>query len=193
MFEKLKRKIKEYIKIAEVDEIARRYFAINTFDGVLTILGIIIASYFAGVSEIKIVIAACVGAAIAIGVSGFYGVWLTETAERNKIVKELGRKIGMGFEKSEIAKAHRFAVYFLAFIDGASPVVAALMIIGPFFFSALAVNMMYYAAICISFAILFALGLFLGKISKENLIFSGIRVLVIGFVCILIIKLVGGI
>lgn len=193
VLEKFKRKVRAYVTLAEINELARRYFAINTFDGILTILGIIIASYFAGVLETRILIAAAVGAAIAIGVSGFYGVWLTERAERKSAVRELGKRVGLGLGKSEIAKAHRFAVYLLALIDGLSPVAAACVIMCPFFISLLGIKMMYYLSIGIAFALLFALGLYLGKISKENLVVSGMRVLIIGCVCIFIIWLVGGV
>ena len=45
----LRRKFKRYSEITQVDEIARRYFVMNAFDGCLTILGIIVGAYVAGV------------------------------------------------------------------------------------------------------------------------------------------------
>jgi len=39
------KKIKEYREISKVDKIARRYFAMNGFDGSLTILGLLIGYY----------------------------------------------------------------------------------------------------------------------------------------------------
>ena len=87
-FEKLVRQIKLYNQIAEIDEIARRYFALNSFDGILTTLGIIAANFFAGITSEIIVITACLGAAIAVTVSGFYGAFITESSEREGKLKQ---------------------------------------------------------------------------------------------------------
>jgi len=49
----LKRKLrqfKEYDDIAEIGEIARRYFVMNAFDGILTIIGVLTGSYVAHVA-----------------------------------------------------------------------------------------------------------------------------------------------
>jgi hypothetical protein len=36
--------LQEYSDIAEIGEIARRYFAMNAFDGVLTIIGVLMGN-----------------------------------------------------------------------------------------------------------------------------------------------------
>ena len=43
--------LRHYHKIAEVGEIARRYFAMNAFDGVLTTIGVLVGGYFGGVRQ----------------------------------------------------------------------------------------------------------------------------------------------
>ena len=40
--------MEQLARISNLGPIARRYFAMNAFDGTLTILGIILASHFAG-------------------------------------------------------------------------------------------------------------------------------------------------
>ena len=35
-------RLKEYEEVASISEIARRYFAMNSFDGILTILGVLV-------------------------------------------------------------------------------------------------------------------------------------------------------
>ncbi len=49
-------RISEYSDIAEIGEIARRYFAMNAFDGVLTIIGVLMGHYAAGVDDAMIVV-----------------------------------------------------------------------------------------------------------------------------------------
>jgi hypothetical protein len=47
-------KVSEYNEIAEIGEIARRYFAMNAFDGVLTIMGVLMGSLSAGILSDRI-------------------------------------------------------------------------------------------------------------------------------------------
>ena len=44
-------RFKEYEEVAGIGEIARRLFAMNSFDGVLTIIGVLMGNYTAGVRE----------------------------------------------------------------------------------------------------------------------------------------------
>ncbi len=46
--------IKNYNQIAGIAEIARRYFAMNAFDGVLTTIGVLAGNYLAGVRDLSI-------------------------------------------------------------------------------------------------------------------------------------------
>src|SRR3989344_5199120 len=154
-------KIKQFNKIAEIDEIARRYFALNSFDRVLMILGIIIVT--------------SIGAMVAVTISGMWGAYLTEHAERTGEIKKLEKKVGLSFRKTPIHHAHIFAT---------------LIIISPFFFSFIDIKIAYYIAISLAFLILFLLGVFLGKISKSNLIVYGIKLILAGIVCSIIIFLI---
>ena len=51
--------------------IARRYFVVNGFDGALTMLGLLMGFYVGNDSvDLHLLITACMGAAIALSVSG---------------------------------------------------------------------------------------------------------------------------
>jgi len=183
-FKRIIGKIRIYDKIASIGEIARRYFAMNSFDGVLTILGILIGSYFGGIRQANIVISAGLGASIAMMVSGIWGTYLTEQAERTKSLKELESSILIKLGKTDIGKASRFATRAVAIIDGLSPFIAALIVLIPFFFSNyFDITGAYFTSGIIAFAILFLLGIFLGKISKESLIKTGLKMVLAGIVC----------
>src|SRR3989338_7367322 len=183
-------KIKQFNKIAEIDEIARRYFALNSFDGVLMILGIIIANFFASIADKKIILVTSIGAMVAVTISGMWGAYLTEHAERTGEIKKLEKKVGLSFRKTPIHHAHIFATISLSLINGLSSLFAALIIISPFFFSFIDIKIAYYIAISLAFLILFLLGVFLGKISKSNLIVYGIKLILAGIVCSIIIFLI---
>jgi len=175
------KKIKSYDKIAGIGEIARRYFAMNSFDGVLTILGILIGSYVGGIRQANIVISAGLGASIALMVSGLWGTYLTEYAERTRSLKELESSILIKLEKTDIGKASKAATIIVALINGLSPLMAGILVLTPFFFSEIfnIINI-YYTSIGIAFLILFGLGMFLGKISKENMIKMGFKMILAG-------------
>jgi len=79
----------QYNDIVNVGEIARRYFVINAFDGVLTIMGVLMGNMAAGVANPNIVITTGLSTRIAMGISGLWGSYLTESAERKHDLDEL--------------------------------------------------------------------------------------------------------
>ena len=184
------RKIKEFNKIAEIDEIARRYFAMNSFDGVLMLLGILAANFFALVYEKRIILVTSIGAIVAVTISGIWGAYMTEHAERTGQIKKLEKRVGMSLKKTPIHKAHRFATFFLSLVNGFSSLLVGIVILSPFFISFLDIRMAYYFSIGLAFLVLFLIGFFLGKISKENLFKAGIKMIIVGIVCAVVIFLI---
>ena len=138
----------------------------------------------------KIVISACIGAAIAMAVSGVWGAYSTEKAEREGKIKLLERKLSVHLRKTPVGKANRFAAIFLGLVDGLLPLFATPLMIFPLFLN-MPVTAAYQLSIILSFVTLFLTGMFLGKISKENLILAGLKMIIIGVICAAIIFLVG--
>ncbi|MBN1502736.1 hypothetical protein JW930_04270 [Candidatus Woesearchaeota archaeon] len=180
-------RVREYDRIAKIGEIGRRYFAMNSFDGILTILGILLGSYFAGISNARIIITTGFGACIAMGVSGIWGTYLAEEAERNKALRDLERATLTRMKNTKIQKAAKFAIISVALIDGLSPFFAALVVILPFIvLSFLPIKLIYLISIMIAFILLISLGIFLGTISRENIIKSGLKMALAGVVCVVL-------
>ncbi|MBI2129754.1 VIT1/CCC1 transporter family protein [Candidatus Woesearchaeota archaeon] len=179
-------RIKQFNKIAEIDEIARRYLAMNSFDGVLAILGILLASFFADIRSRSMVITASLGIAVAIAVSGFYGTFITEKAERTGKIKRLEKSVGMFLKESQIQSAHSFATLALAAIDGLSPFLIAIIIVMPFFIAS-SITSAYYMSFALAALFLFLVGAFLARISKENMFIEGTKMVIAGAVCTIII------
>ena len=157
----------------------------NSFDGILTIMGILVGSYFAGIMEAKTIIMTSVAAAVAMSVSGFWGTYLSEEAERKKALIELEKQTLHKLHNTKIQKAGQFATYVVSFIDGASPLLASMLVIIPFFFGAMiTVKIMYMISLGIAFFLLIILGAYLGKISEENKILNAFKMVIAGVVCI---------
>ena len=77
------------LHITRTHAIMRRYFVVNGFDGALTMLGLITG--FLGSDEVppRVALGACLGAAVALTVSGISSAYISERAERRKELAEL--------------------------------------------------------------------------------------------------------
>jgi predicted membrane protein (TIGR00267 family) len=178
--------LREYNRISGTAEIARRYLVMNAFDGVLTIIGVLMGNYMAGVRDVAIVINTGLTTSIAMGVSGLWGAYLTESAERERDLAELEKSTLTDLKNTKIGRASRWAVIVVSLVDGLAPFVAALLVMIPLFFSNLigSVEVSYLLSLALSLLTLFGLGVFLGRISKRNIVIYGLRTLIAGVVSI---------
>lgn len=180
-------KVRVYNKIAGISKIVRRYFAINGFDGVITSIGILLGNYIIGITEYKNVIIAGLAICISLGVSGVWSAYNSETAERKRELDDLEESTLYNLDETIISHAQKFATKVLAAVNGLSPVLMAFIPLTPFLFGRfIPINICYYSGFSIAFLILFGIGLFLGKISRSNLIVSGIKMLIAGGFCVLL-------
>jgi predicted membrane protein (TIGR00267 family) len=190
MAETLRKTLEQYEQITGMSKLARRYFVMNTFDGTLTIFGVLLGSFLAGLMEAHTLLTLGLGAGAAIFVSGVWGTYLSERAERTKSRRDLERKMLRSLDKTNISRAGQFATLYVSFIDGVSPLLAILVILLPFFASLL-YNMEIMSAYYISFGLCILmfvlLGVFLGRLSKESLVLSALKTLFVGLICAAII------
>jgi VIT1/CCC1 family predicted Fe2+/Mn2+ transporter len=235
---------KLYAEMTSLGEIARRYFVMNFFDGVLTVLGIVIGSFilFLGgnpPSKLQIVVPA-LATAIAIGISGISGGYLSERAERKRNIIEMHKAMAVHHgekshgkdsvkfkeedyyptspleefevneqkatipehiavdpkpldpsiipkkskkEKTLAEKAERYASWIASLINGISPAIGGLAVIIPFFFDqpTVADDWIVYTVTFILIAVLlFGLGAYLAKISKDSIMKYGIKMTLVG-------------
>lgn len=176
----------EYRRIAGIDQIGRRYLAMNAFDGILTMIGVLMGSFIAGISDPFIVLYTGLATSVAMGISGFWGAYMTESAERKHELAELEQAMLRNLSQTKQARAGRFAVVVVSVIDGISPLVAGFIVVSPFLLpvSLLSMHVSYYVSLGIAMAMLFALGVFLAKVARENIVRSGVRMLFAGLACV---------
>jgi predicted membrane protein (TIGR00267 family) len=176
-----------YHTVSGAGEIVRRYFALNAFDGVLTTLGVLVGAYLGGVQNRGTIITVVLTTAVGMSVSGFYGSYLVEKAERGRAMRELEESTLSSLENTDIAAASRYATILIAFVDGASPFAAALVCIVPFFIGESAtVTSEYFAALGVAFLEMFLLGVFLGRISRERWLWAGMKFMAAGLVALVL-------
>jgi len=188
-------RIRLYIEVTHISDIARRYFVKNGMDGSMTVLGIILGSWAARVENPYIIVMAGLGACLAMGVSGLFGAYITEKAERKKIIKDLEEAILSDLEGSLQQNASEFVPTLAALVDGLSPALTATISLIPFIMSMariLSIWDSYVISIILTFGTLFALGLYLGRIARERMWLYGLQMVAAGVVIAFIVYILGG-
>jgi predicted membrane protein (TIGR00267 family) len=184
----------EYERIAGFWKIARRALANNAFDGVLTMVGVVMGQWVGGVQNPSTVILTGMATSISIGVSGLWGAYLAESAERGRELDELERISLTDLGGTKIGKASRVAVVVVSLVDGISPLVSSMIVLTPFFFASFIGEILfsYVAAMVLALVCLFVLGLYLGHICRRSLVGYGVRTMIAGVVAIAITWLLPG-
>jgi len=106
----LTKKWRKYSELSNLGIIARRKFFNNAFDGALTIAGIVSGSFIIFLSNpaqslsSKIIIITGFSTALAIGISGLWGAFLSEEAERKKKLDDLKKEMVIIEEDDEEGK-----------------------------------------------------------------------------------------
>jgi len=189
------REIETYLRITRAPRILRRYFAMNAFDGAMTSLGIVIGAYITDISDPRAVMGVIVLSGVAMGISGFSGTYMTESAERSKALNELEDAMLVDLNDTVHGQASKFVSVFAAIVDGSAPFLASLPSVLPFALSLLgimSVQMAFQASMGASLTILFLLGVFLGRVSRTNIVYSGIKMVLAGVVVALLALLLNG-
>jgi predicted membrane protein (TIGR00267 family) len=181
------------IRLGHAHKIARRYFVTNGFDGALTLLGLITGFYSSGSVALPVVINACLGAAIALTVSGLSSAYVSEAAERERELLELEQALVRDLADTDHGHAARLLPLLIAAVNGLAPLLIALVIICPLWLAHAGLKLPLpplETSITLAFAVLFLLGAFLGTVSGRFWLWSGVRTLFIALLTAGVILLV---
>ncbi|MFW9941247.1 MAG: VIT1/CCC1 transporter family protein [Candidatus Thorarchaeota archaeon] len=211
---------KEYSKISDLGIIARRKFFNNCFDGALTCAGIVSGIFIIFLSKHatqftpQTVTVTGLATALAIGISGLWGAFLSEEAERKKKVDDMKKDMAMNEEgkdeynetsnldiknnknkkknnKTLLEKAEDFATIVASLVDGGAPVLGSSLPLIPFFFGGDLGYIHFIVSYIILGGLLVYLGNFLGKISGGGRVRYAIHLVTAGIVTLLVSILLG--
>jgi predicted membrane protein (TIGR00267 family) len=177
------------VKDKNVSEMARRFFVMNAFDGAMTMIGVVMGLYLGGGAEPRTVISSGVGTSLAMGLSGASGAYLSEKAESRRRVKELEEALFIDLEGSVLDRRSSQATLYLALVDALSPALSSLISIIPYFLSLQNIidsTVATITSIVLMMILIFSLGLFLGKVSGEDILRYGFITLSIGLITFLL-------
>jgi len=206
-FRKTLKSWKEYSKISDLGIIARRKFFNNCFDGALTCAGIVSGIFVIFLSSDasqftpQTVIVTGFATALAIGISGLWGAFLSEEAERKKKVDDLKKDMAIIEEEKDenrnpsehkrknnhnkktlLEKAENFATIVASLVDGGAPVLGSSLPLLPFFFGGTLTLMHFISSYIILGALLVYLGNYLGKISGGGRVRYAMHLITAGIV-----------
>lgn len=126
----------ELLKIIKDNMIIRRFILMNSFDGALTSLGLIIAMHSTGIFDVKLILVSSIGVIFATGISGFWGGYLVEKAERKHELSEIKKihpKEDLAGRKNEFKKI----TLLVALANSFGSTITGLVTVSPFFLAAL--------------------------------------------------------
>ena len=175
-------KAKFLLRITRTHDIVRRYFVVNGFDGALTMLGLVIGFLISGTTELSVIINVCLGAAIALGMSGASSAYVSEAAERKRALEKLEKSMIKDLHASAHGEAARGVPLLIALVNGLAPLSISLLILVPLFAenagAVLPVSPLYMAVL-IALLLIFLLGVFLGRVAGVSWLRSGIQTLLV--------------
>jgi predicted membrane protein (TIGR00267 family) len=197
LLKKMKRNLDSWrvsLSKPNVREIASRYFVMNAFDGAMSMLGIIVGATGAGKDvNPRIIISAGLGAALAWAISGAVGAFMAERAERMRRLRELEESMLTDLNSSHLYRDSVRAILFLAIVDAIAPGLMSIFILVPFYltlWNMISITNAITSSIVITLILLFGLGILLGKISKENIMFHGMITVVAGIITYIFVSLI---
>jgi len=181
-------RIEEELILTGRYSVARAHVAEELFDGILPILGILLAGYIsAHMQELFVVfeatLLAAVGSSIAHFVSGFGGTYLAERAEGQHLIEELKSSKDKKMSPSLIISIERETTLVLSLVKGTVPAISVLVTVTPMFFALMGwidYISSFLVSIGVGLSLLFLLGLFLGRISKTSIWISAFKTLFAG-------------
>ncbi|CAF30220.1 TIGR00267 family protein [Methanococcus maripaludis] len=161
-------------------EFDTRYVVRGLIDGSLSTLGVVIG---ASGGETSIIIAAGIGGGIANGISNILGALTAERAiiEEEREKKEKSLLIGNGNLKGTHEYQYKLnKTMYSGTYDGLSTCVGAVIPVIPFFIFDQSTALIM--AIAFTLLILLGLGIFIGKLSRDNLLISGLKMVLGGVI-----------
>ncbi len=183
-------RIRFLLNLSKAHRIARRYFFTNGYDGALTMLGLLMGFYASGDVPVRTVIGACMGAAIALCISGLSSAYISESEERKKELADLESALVDDLSDTEYSRAMKWTPVWIALVNGFAPFLISLFIILPLWMAQFGIFLPLpplESAIASALSVIFILGIFLGKATGSFWLVTGLRALLIAIVTCLVI------
>jgi predicted membrane protein (TIGR00267 family) len=164
-----------------------RYIILGSIDGILAVLGVVIGASNVS-SNPNLIINAALGGAIALAMTNGLGSYLAESAVEYGHLADLEKPLLRNLGSTSLEKETRNKILYDTLAHGGSSLIGSLVPILPFVF------LEYYAlevSVGLSIIVLAALGMFSGKIARQNLILHSVRMVGLGILVVIVVTAFG--
>jgi hypothetical protein len=96
-------------------------------------LGLIIGFLISETTDLSVIVNVCLGAAIALGMSGISSAYVSESAERKRALLKLEEAMIEDLHDSAHGEAAREVPILIALVNGCAPLIMSLLILTPLF------------------------------------------------------------
>lgn len=147
------------------------------------LLGIIVGAAFATDVSLNVILGTMITSSLALGISSGVSVYEAESLERKRRISELERALFRDLGGTRIEKSARFITILIAVINLSTPFAACSVTIVPFLLAAARILEFHTASwlsVSVALGTLFAAGVYLGKLGKQNPWVKGLRMAVFG-------------
>jgi len=164
-----------------------RYVILGSIDGLLAVLGVVIAT--AGISsDPAIVVRAGIGGGVALALTNGIGSYLAEGAVEYGKLCALERPMLTSLRNTRLEHETRHKIMIDSVVHGTSSLVGAIIPIAPFvLFHECAI----YVSIATSVLALSVLGIFSGYISKQSIVLSVVKMVGLGMLIVVLLGSLG--
>lgn len=182
----------------------KRYLIRGFIDGVLSSLGVVIGASTAigatvgsnNTAASAIIIAAGIGGGVANGLSNILGASVGEKLVKELELSEIEKamlKSGGELRGTAVDQKLNEKLWSSAIYDGVATFIGSIIPVLPFIIGSLFLitdMISLYASIVISLLLFFILGVYIGRIAKEQVIISGLKLVAFGVVTVIITTLI---
>jgi predicted membrane protein (TIGR00267 family) len=176
-----------------------RYIALGSLDGILAVMGVTLAASgvvsVGGLHMLNYVIGITgLSGGVALSLSNAFGAFIGERTEEFRNIRELEHKMMLDEGKLDDTVIHKQAkrrVYMSMFTHGFSSFIGSLVPVMPF----LILTSRFTATvttIILCFTALVILGIYLGIVSRSNLLKTSVEIVIVGIIIGLVSFILGG-
>ena len=161
---------------------AMRRFLVNTiFDCTFVIIGILIASVFTGEPDQRLVIVTIVTSSVALGISTGISVFEAETMEQTIRLKGMEKALLVSLEDTHLHRTSRTTILLIASVNFTAPIITGIIAVTPFLLLGSSnIRLAGYISLILAIAILFIVGVFIGRAVGRRPLVQGARMAIAG-------------
>lgn len=177
------------LRTEESGSVIRRFFINTLFDSTFMLLGIIVGSAFAASANLRVIMVTMVTSSLALGISTGVSVYEAESLEQELKIAKLEKAMLKDLDNTIVDKKIKYITITAMVINFLTPIFSCIITILPFTFVGLQILEIYFASwisVILALSILFAAGVYLGRIGKKNPWIKGLRMTSFGIIAFII-------